>query len=73
MKGRDLAVTAGVLFDKRALIRGDATARNISSNQIKTLEGIEKRMQQFATDLKQKTEFIPVERADIEQEVEENV
>ena len=67
MKGRDLAVTAGVLYDKRALIRGDASGRNVSSNQAKTLEALEKRMQQFATQLKEKTEFIPANRADIEQ------
>ena len=70
MKGKELAVTAGVLFDKRALIRGDYTSRNISSNQERTLDALEKRMQQFAVQLKEKTDFIPATRVDIDQEVE---
>ena len=42
MKGKELAVSAAVVFDKRSLIRGDATS--ISSKKIDPLKDIEKNM-----------------------------
>lgn len=46
MKGKELAVTAAVLFDKRSLIRGDATS--ISSRRADPLKDIEDKLKEFA-------------------------
>jgi hypothetical protein len=55
MKGRDIAVTLGVLYDKRALIRGDATSHTVSVSHDKKLEGLESKFKQFAMQLEAKT------------------
>ena len=46
MKGKELAVTAAVMFDKRSLIRGDATS--ISSKKQDPLKEIEDKLTAFA-------------------------
>jgi len=46
MKGKELAVTAAVLFDKRSLIRGDATS--ISTKKQEPLKEIEDKLKEFA-------------------------
>jgi hypothetical protein len=49
MKGRELAVVTGVLFDKRALIRGDATSHSLrSTNPEELLKGLEDKFIAFS-------------------------
>lgn len=55
MKGKELAVTLGVLFDKRALIRGDATSHSVSISHDKKMEQLESKFKQFAMQLEAKT------------------
>lgn len=52
VKTKDLAVTMAVLYDKRALVRGEATSiRKESTESLKTLEN---RFKEFALQLKEK-------------------
>lgn len=52
VKAKDLAVIMAVLYDKRALIRGEATSiRKESTDSLKTLEN---RFKEFALQLKEK-------------------
>lgn len=52
VKAKDLAVIMAVLYDKRALIRGEATSiRKESTESLKTLEN---RFKEFALSLKEK-------------------
>ena len=53
MKSRDLAVLTGIIFDKRALIRGDATS--ISTTKTDSLKNVEAKMLEFADKLQGKT------------------
>jgi hypothetical protein len=52
MKGKELAVTLAVLYDKRALLRGDAT--QIKQESKATLQSLEDKFKQFALTLKEK-------------------
>lgn len=53
MKSRDLAILTGIIFDKRALIRGDATS--ISTTKTDSLKNVEAKMLEFAEKLQGKT------------------
>lgn len=55
MKGRDLAITLGVLYDKRALIRGQATSHTISHSHADTVTKLENKFKEFAMALRGKT------------------
>lgn len=55
MKGRELAITLGVLYDKRALIRGQATSHTVSTSQDSKLKVLEDKFKQFANFLEEKT------------------
>lgn len=52
VKTKDLAVTMAVLYDKRALIRGEATSIRTDSNT--SLKALENRFKEFTTSLKEK-------------------
>lgn len=52
MKGRDLAVVANTTFDKRQLLRGDATT--IASKRIENTKELEAKFLQIAKDLQGK-------------------
>ena len=49
---KDIAVTLAIIYDKRALIRGEATA--IRQESKATLESLENKFKQFAVELKEK-------------------
>ena len=51
MKGKELAVAMAVMFDKRSLIRGDATS--ISSKKADPLKDIESKMMEWANKVKE--------------------
>lgn len=55
MKGREIAITLGVLYDKRALIRGQATSHTVSINQDAKMKMLEDKFKQFANILESKT------------------
>lgn len=55
MKGRDLAITLGVLYDKRALIRGQATSHTVSHSHEDTVTKLEEKFKDFAMQLRGKT------------------
>ena len=52
MKGKDLAYISSILFDKRALIRGDIT--KISSQTVSNLEQIKQELNKHVKSLKEK-------------------
>lgn len=51
MKGKELAVAAAVIFDKRSLIRGDATS--ISGKKINPLKNVQEDMLKWAKQVKE--------------------
>ena len=55
MKGRELASTLGVLYEKRALIRGQATQHTVSLSHKDTVQKLEDKFKDFAMQLKGKT------------------
>lgn len=55
MKGREIAITLGVLYDKRALIRGQATSHTSNVGQDTKLKILEDKFKQFANFLDEKT------------------
>lgn len=52
LKAKDLAVTAAIIFDKRSLIRGDAT--RITTASTNSLQELESKFKEFAKELKEK-------------------
>ncbi len=52
MKGKDVAITLSILYDKRALIRGEATS--IKQESKATLQSLEDKFKSFALQLKEK-------------------
>jgi hypothetical protein len=60
MKGRDLAVVANTTFDKRQLLRGDATT--IASKRIENTKELEAKFLQIAKDLQGKDVIATQER-----------
>ena len=64
MKGRDLTITMGVLYDKRALIRGQATSSTVSVSHGDKLTQLAAKMEEFGKTLESKTvEVIEVKDA----------
>jgi hypothetical protein len=55
MKGRDIAITLGVLYDKRALVRGDAPSQLAHSSHSDKLQNLEKKFKEFARVMDEKT------------------
>lgn len=54
MKGKELAITLGVMYDKRALIRSQAESIT-SGNQDDKLKALEDKFNEFASVLKGET------------------
>lgn len=54
MKGRELASTLGMLYDKRALIRGQATQHTVSVSHKDTVKNLTDKFEEFAMKLKGK-------------------
>lgn len=55
MKGRDIAVSLSLLYDKRALLRGDMGPQESTGSQESKLDKLEKKFKEFAMQLEGKT------------------
>ena len=64
LKGRDLAVIANTTFDKRQLLRGDATT--IASKRIENTKELEAKFLQIAKDLQGKNVIATQERIELD-------
>lgn len=52
MKGKDVATTAAILYDKRAVLRGDPTSIQKKESTEDTLKLLAKKFEQFSKDMK---------------------
>lgn len=64
MKGRELATVMGQMFDKRALIRGDATSRTVQVSTSEHLKQLQESFEKFSKDIQRPTVIEVVERVE---------
>lgn len=56
--GKELVTMLGILYDKRALMRGDPTSRSVSTSPSSMLAELKKSFESLASDIQKKEELI---------------